>query len=265
MHVITGKPYDQSKEPQTFIAYNGMNERDIIGKLTVSCYFALTTLSTVGYGDFYPVSNLERIICVCIMLGGVAFFSYIMGNFIEIISNYQEKMGTVDKSQDLHSWISLLTRFTNNKTLSTSLISEIENSFAFYWSQDRLKCLASEESFLDQLPSRLKNQIMTVYLFSDIFEKFKRFFNVDTVRESKFLFEVTFGFMPRKFEPTEEDKIIYDEEEDVTELYFFTEGFVGIGFTLVANGISSQQHQNCKKWPAPQIVGDHYVVNKCKS
>ena len=92
---------------------------------------------------------------------------------------------------------------------------------------------------MKQLPTKLKNQIMTVYLFSDVFERFKRFFNVDSVRESKFLYEVTFGFMPRKFEANDEDKIIYDEEEDVTEMYFFTEGLIGVGFTLVANGISS--------------------------
>jgi len=61
------------------------------------CYFALTTLSTVGYGDYYPISNLERICAVVIMLGGVAFFSYIMGNFIEIISSYKAKMGDPDK------------------------------------------------------------------------------------------------------------------------------------------------------------------------
>jgi potassium voltage-gated channel Eag-related subfamily H protein 8 len=65
-------------------------------KVIISCYFALTTLSTVGYGDYFPISMMERIVAVVIMLGGVAFFSYIMGNFIEIISNYEKKMGVVD-------------------------------------------------------------------------------------------------------------------------------------------------------------------------
>jgi hypothetical protein len=37
-----------------------------------------------------------------------------MGNFIEIISNYEQKMGVVDKSGDLNNWLNLLTRFTNN-------------------------------------------------------------------------------------------------------------------------------------------------------
>lgn len=54
-------------------------------KLIISCYFAITTLSTVGYGDLYPVSPLEMLVTVVIQMAGVAFFSYIMGEFIEII------------------------------------------------------------------------------------------------------------------------------------------------------------------------------------
>lgn len=101
-------------EPNSFIKKNELDKEDQTHQLIISCYYALTTLSTVGYGDYYPISNNERIIAVVIMLGGVAFFSYIMGNFIEIISNYEKKMGVVDKSGDLHNWLILLTRFTNN-------------------------------------------------------------------------------------------------------------------------------------------------------
>lgn len=101
--------------------------------MIVSCYYALTTLSTVGYGDYYPISNIERILAVIIMLGGVAFFSYIMGNFIEIITNYEKKMGAVDKSGDLHNWQVLLTRFTNNQPLPKSLQYQIEVNFSYYW------------------------------------------------------------------------------------------------------------------------------------
>ena len=47
--------------------------------------------------------------------------------------------------------------------------------------------------------------------------------------------------MPRKFECSDEnDKIIYDEEEDVTEMYFVTEGIVGVGFNLMSNGIKNK-------------------------
>jgi hypothetical protein len=83
-------------------------------QIVISCYYALTTLSTVGYGDYYPICNQERILGIIIMLFGVAFFAFVMGNFIEIISNYEEKMGGIDQSPMLNNWLHILTRFNNN-------------------------------------------------------------------------------------------------------------------------------------------------------
>ena len=68
----------------------------------------------MGYGDYYPISNQERILGIIIMLFGVAFFAFVMGNFIEIISNYEEKMGSIDMSAPLNNWLHILTRFNNN-------------------------------------------------------------------------------------------------------------------------------------------------------
>jgi len=42
-------------------------------------YFIFTTLSTVGFGDFNPKSNVERFVLAFGMLLGVAIFSIIMG------------------------------------------------------------------------------------------------------------------------------------------------------------------------------------------
>jgi hypothetical protein len=63
------------------------------------------------------------------MLLGVAFFSFIMGNFIEIIANYDKKMGAIDKGAELQNWMTLLTRFTGNKPLPKELINAIDNHF----------------------------------------------------------------------------------------------------------------------------------------
>ena len=51
-------------------------------------YYAFTSLSTVGFGDYHPRSDEERVLCAFILLFGVAIFSYIMGNFIEMIGTY---------------------------------------------------------------------------------------------------------------------------------------------------------------------------------
>jgi hypothetical protein len=51
-------------------------------------YFSFTSLSTVGFGDFSPRSDSERLLCSFLLLFGVAVFSYILGTFIEIIDTY---------------------------------------------------------------------------------------------------------------------------------------------------------------------------------
>ena len=93
---------------------------DVLTQVIIVCYFALTTLSTVGYGDYYPISNLEKLSAVVIMLGGVAFFSFIMGNFIDIISNYDKKMGSPDRMPLLNTWIISLERFNGGTPLRMS-------------------------------------------------------------------------------------------------------------------------------------------------
>ena len=40
-------------------------------------YFAFTSLSTVGFGDYYPLSDTERFVCFFIFIFGTAIFSYI--------------------------------------------------------------------------------------------------------------------------------------------------------------------------------------------
>ena len=55
-------------------------------KTLQSFYFVLTTLSTVGFGDFYPMSDLERILGAFVILFGVALFSIIISEFLEMIS-----------------------------------------------------------------------------------------------------------------------------------------------------------------------------------
>ena len=56
-----------------------------VDRLMKVWYFALTTLSTIGLGDMSPVSIQERFLGASILLIGVAFFSFILGQFIEIL------------------------------------------------------------------------------------------------------------------------------------------------------------------------------------
>jgi hypothetical protein len=54
--------------------------------LIKTTYFSFTTFSTVGFGDYHPKSDFERIICTFALLFGVAIFSYVMGNFTDMLN-----------------------------------------------------------------------------------------------------------------------------------------------------------------------------------
>jgi len=80
--------------------------------LVIVWYYGLTTLSTIGYGDFSPISIKEKMIVAIILMFAVAVFSIIMGNFINILMN-NKNIESCSEHKDLSKWVSLLTKFND--------------------------------------------------------------------------------------------------------------------------------------------------------
>ena len=74
-----------SEDEFTFYNVWGLRDKTDMENVTIVVYFMFTTLSTVGFGDFNPKSEIERTIMTFILLIGVACFSWIMGQFIQIL------------------------------------------------------------------------------------------------------------------------------------------------------------------------------------
>lgn len=49
----------------------------------------MTSLSTVGFGDYYPISDEERLVYSFVLLFGVMLFSIFMGQLIDMIYNFK--------------------------------------------------------------------------------------------------------------------------------------------------------------------------------
>jgi len=105
----------------------------------------------VGYGDYYPISINEIMIGIGYMLIGIVCFSQIMGSFIEIIQNYDQRMGNDSNGSDLNNWTLLLTRFAS-KPLSPTLINLIDSHFSYYWGQNRLNQMKIDDEYMNQCP-----------------------------------------------------------------------------------------------------------------
>ena len=50
-----------------------------------SCYYVMTTTSTVGYGDISPCTSIERIFGMALMLLGVIAFTFVSGALASIL------------------------------------------------------------------------------------------------------------------------------------------------------------------------------------
>jgi len=59
-------------------------------KYLTSLYFAVTTITTVGYGDISGQNIIERIVSIILMLIGVLSFSFATGSLSSIMSNYDQ-------------------------------------------------------------------------------------------------------------------------------------------------------------------------------
>ena len=100
-------------------------------------YFAFTSLSTVGFGDYNPRSNIERLVCAFILLFGVAIFSYIMGNFISILDQYQKFNEELEDGDNLNKFFGTMRHFNNQNPIDYELKSEIELFFDYKWTHDK--------------------------------------------------------------------------------------------------------------------------------
>ena len=59
-----------------------------------SIYYAVITMSTVGYGDYTPHTGIQKIFATTLALAGVALLAYV---FNILLTNFQEKMSEYSK------------------------------------------------------------------------------------------------------------------------------------------------------------------------
>jgi hypothetical protein len=112
---------------ERFISYNGLevagqhdwedSSRTYITEyesMIIFVYFSFDTLTTVGLGDFHPRSDFERVYIAFGLLFGVAIFSFIMGEFINMISNV-DAFGINEQGEDLERFFGVLKKFNGDE------------------------------------------------------------------------------------------------------------------------------------------------------
>eukprot|EP00658_Telonema_sp_P-2_P007057 TRINITY_DN12631_c0_g2_i2.p1 TRINITY_DN12631_c0_g2~~TRINITY_DN12631_c0_g2_i2.p1 ORF type:complete len:482 (-),score=67.67 TRINITY_DN12631_c0_g2_i2:148-1593(-) len=136
-----------------------IGDRNTGEKYVASLYWALTTMSTIGYGDIVPISNAERILTTIAMVIGACTFAYGLTNVCTLLFNHNRRKvefeGLTDEFNDF------LTEYCVNE----SVCQEV---FGYLWYCHHSSEISENPSTVDRLISylspELRDKVMTTIM-----------------------------------------------------------------------------------------------------
>jgi hypothetical protein len=133
-------PYDKDepsiRQQENFFEVNGFVDMNDYDSMIVLFYFSFTSLTTVGFGDFHPHSDAERLFTAFGLLIGVSIFSYIMTEFIEMVERFNKRNNDC-QGHELNKFFGLLKELNNKEQLNINMKRKIEQYFNHRWDNDR--------------------------------------------------------------------------------------------------------------------------------
>jgi CRP-like cAMP-binding protein len=131
----------------------------------VALYWALTTLTTVGYGDVVPLTNMERGWGIASMAIGAACFAFILGNIADLIAhaNAAEAL-TAAKMENLNVYM-------ETQEVPFDLCVKIRRYLRYAWKR---KSVFDENVILEDLQPKLKAKLLA-HVHSQTLQSIKLF------------------------------------------------------------------------------------------
>ena len=178
-----------------------------------SLYFIITTLTTVGYGDIFCQSLIERIFQIIILVIGSIFYPYLVssiGNLIKKDTNAQIKQ---------NNNFSMLEKIRKDYP---NIPFKLYNNIYKYL--EKKSCSLEKydaNSFIESLPISLKNNILFT-MYSNLILDFK-FFKRNN--NSVFIAEVLNNFIPSI---SKKNEFLIYEGEMIEEIIFVKDGKISL-------------------------------------
>ena len=129
LNMAIGRMIDEDTDMEYFIEYFSIDSSEYSYNTILIMYYAFTSLSTVGFGDLHPRSDIERIFCSFMLLFGVAIFSYLMSCFIDILEETKASNADPELHEELSKFFGLMKKFNKGKQIDEKFKYEIEHYF----------------------------------------------------------------------------------------------------------------------------------------
>ncbi len=175
-----------------------------------SLYWSITTLTTVGYGDITPTTDLEIGFTLVVMFLGISMYAFIIGNVTSLVAN-------LDANQShFREKLTQIQSYMRNRGIPSSLQKQVRDYYQYMWEYNR--DISLELDFLEELPHSLKTQIY-LYLYRELLSKVPLFKDADP----SFIEDLVIKLKPRILPPND---YIIREEQIGHEMYFIKRGEV---------------------------------------
>lgn len=117
-------------------------------KYTASIYWAITIVSTTGYGDFTPVNTGERLLVITIIVFAASMFGYMIAS----VGNLFDNLNPSNKIKIER--VSGILEFLDEKNCSAKIMDKVTQHFKQLYSD-----YSDTEKILSRLPQRLANEV----------------------------------------------------------------------------------------------------------
>lgn len=116
-----------------------------------SLYWAITTMTTVGYGDITPKRNIEYVFTSIMMLIGASLYAYIIGNIASIFSNLDSAKA------EFWNKMEAANQYLRSRQVPHELNARVRDYYDYIWARRRG---VQEDTFFDDLPGPLRLDIL---------------------------------------------------------------------------------------------------------
>ena len=201
--------------PDTWVSRYGYQNYDIGTLYLISIYWAFTTLCTVGYGDIFGFTNIEKLICIACMSSGLYFFSFTIGSLSSMMSS-------IDTNKDiLQHKLEVIDEFAEESRLDDKLKTRIKLALK-YSANRRGFSWIDKLSIINELPKHLRYEV-AINMHRGAARDIKILQNKDHNLVS---------FIVPLLQPMflQKDEFVYSEQEYADEIYFVIRGRISYGF-----------------------------------
>mmetsp|Transcript_15490 Transcript_15490/g.28098 ORF Transcript_15490/g.28098 Transcript_15490/m.28098 type:complete len:700 (+) Transcript_15490:60-2159(+) len=139
-------------EPDTWVVKNGYQDYDIATLYIISFYWALTTMSTVGYGDITAGTVFEQVLAMGVMFMSILVFSFVIGSLSSMLSSIDTKENVMTNK------LAVIDEFAKQSHLNNSLKFKLRS--ALRYSTDKVGLSWSDKmNIFNELPRNLRYEL----------------------------------------------------------------------------------------------------------